>query len=55
MSNLVETNARALSQSETVQNKFKDILGDNYKFFMQSVVNSLNMNEKLLDCDGMSV
>jgi recombination protein RecT len=55
MANLTVVNARDLAKSESIQNKFKDILGDNHKYFIQSVVNSVSMNNKLLQCDGKSV
>lgn len=55
MSNLTITNAKALSNSEQLKTKFQEVLGDNATFFMQSVVNSISNNSKLLECDGMSV
>lgn len=55
MANLATTNVKSLANSEAIKNKFADILGDDYKFFMQSVVNSTNSNPKLLECDGKSV
>lgn len=53
MSNIV--NAKTLSNSDKLKTKFQDVLGENSKYFMQSVVNSFNNNPKLLECDGMSV
>lgn len=55
MSNISIVDAKTLSTNETIQTKFKDILGENYKFFMQSVVNSISLNGRLLECDGKSV
>jgi hypothetical protein len=55
MSDIAIVDAKTLSTNETIQLKFKDILGENYKFFMQSVVNSISLNSKLLECDGKSV
>lgn len=47
--------AKTLSNSDVVKSKFQEVLGDNAKFFMQSVVNSISNNAKLLQCDGRSV
>lgn len=55
MGSLQVLNARDLAKSESIQNKFKDILGENHKYFIQSVINSVSMNKKLLLCDGKSV
>jgi recombinational DNA repair protein RecT len=55
MNDLVTTNAADLYNSSEVKEKFAGILGNDAKFFMQSVVNSLNNNPTLLKCDGLSV
>jgi recombination protein RecT len=49
------SNAIELAKSQSINEKFKDILGDNHKYFIQSVVNSLSANKKLLECNGSSV
>lgn len=55
MANIVVANARELAKSEHINQKFMEILGDNSKYFIQSVVNSITNNPRLLDCDGKSV
>lgn len=55
MANIVAVNARDLAKSESINKKFTDILGENSKYFIQSVVNAVSNNDRLLKCDGKSV
>jgi len=47
--------ARTLASSDKIKEKFKEVLGNEHKYFMQSVVNSISNNPSLLKCDGKSV
>lgn len=55
MANIVAINAKDLAKSESINRRFSEILGENSKYFIQSVVNSVSNNNRLLECDGMSV
>jgi hypothetical protein len=55
MGSLTPTNAKTLSKDVGLQKKFEGILGENSKYFMQSVMNSISSNKKLLECEGTSV
>lgn len=55
MANLAIKTVKDLVNSNAINQKFQDILGENKKYFMQSVLNAASQNPKLNECDGMSV
>lgn len=55
MADLQVMNASKLAKTDFVKQKVKEVLGNESKYFIQSVINSISSNKKLLECDGKSV